>query len=129
MAKGFFKLTGFDEYLDKIALAGKDVDQAAENAVVAGADVIVEIMLDKVPRDENDLANHIKRTEPKHDGNFVSVEAGVLNADKRTDLYGLVQEFGSSSNKAQPYFRPAVNKGRTKVYKAQRASLEKDGVL
>jgi HK97 gp10 family phage protein len=129
MAKGFFKLTGFDEYLDKIALAGKDIDQAAENAVVVGGDVLKEGMQERAPKDEHDLENAIVRTEPERDGNFVFVEVGVIGANADITRYGTAQEFGSSSMEAQPYVRSTVDRDAAKMRRAQRASLEKDGVL
>ena len=129
MAKGYFKLKGFDEYLQVIADAGKSVDGAAEKAVIAGADVLLAGMQRRVPKDTLNLHDHLKRTQPKREGNFVSVQVGVLEADADTARYGNVQEFGSATMKAQPYIRPTLDGDRAKMRRAQREALEADGVL
>ncbi len=129
MAKGYFKLKGFDEYLQVIADAGASVDDAAENAVVAGADVLLDGMQRRVPKDTMNLHDHLKRTQPKREGNFISVQVGIIEADAETARYGNVQEFGSATMKAQPYIRPTLDGDKAKMRRAQRQSLEADGVL
>lgn len=134
------ELRGFDEYLEKIAKAGKDVDQAAANAVVAGGDALLEGMKERAPVYDNDparpdvtpglLRDTLTRSEPSQSGNFVSVYVGVpKDAPKQVAIYGLVQEYGTASVPSQPYVRPAIDEDKAKVRKAQRESLKKDGIL
>jgi HK97 gp10 family phage protein len=125
-----FTLKGLEEYLEVIAQAGQDVDQAAENAVVAGGDVILDGLWRRVPRDTGYLAETLDRTEPERNGNFVFVEVGMpRDAPSDVARYGNVQEYGSASTPAQPYMRPTFDEDKGKMRKAQRASLEADGIL
>ena len=122
-------LKGLDEWLEKIARAGGNVDDACDKALVAGGSVILDGMLAKVPKDTGNLENHIKMTPPKREGNQHFIEIGVLNADAKTARYGLVQEYGSAHDQAQPYVRPALDQLRTAARAAERESLKADGIL
>jgi len=121
-------LKGMSEFLEQIARAGQDVDAAAAKAVAAGGDVVYDAMLEKVPVLSGNLKAHLVRTEPTQDGNFVSVEVGMSrSADVDTAIYGNVQEFGSASNPAQPYLRPAFDENKSKVRAAEKAVLQGEG--
>ncbi len=123
-------LNGLDVYLEKIAQAGGNVDDAAANAVVAGGDVLLDGMLKRVPVLTGHLADTLKRTDPVHDGNLVFVEVGMpRDAPADVARYGNVQEYGSASMAAQPYIRPTIDEDAGKARRAQRKSLEQDGVL
>lgn len=120
---------GFEEYLEKLAAAGQDVDQSIHKALDAGADVAIEGMRRRVPKDTGNLENHIGKTEVKQDGNYSFIEVGVLNADDETARYGNAQEYGTSSMPAQPYIRPTMKEDAGKIRKAMRESLAEDGVV
>ena len=123
-------LKGLDAYLEKVAQAGRDVDQAAANAVTAGGDVLLAGELELVPRDTNLLAETLARSTPAQDGNFIYVEVGMpRGAPAEVARYGNVQEYGSSSMAAQPYIRPAIDQKAAKVRAAEKKSLEQDGIL
>jgi HK97 gp10 family phage protein len=125
-----FSLKGFEEYLELIAKAGHDVDAAADQANIAGGDVLLDGMLRRVPRKTGNLAEHLERTEPKVDGNFHYIEVGMpRKTDAETARYGNVQEYGSAHTPAQPYIRPAFDEDKAKARKAQREKLKKAGVL
>lgn len=128
--RGSFDLKGLDDYLEKIARADRDVDQAAEKAVVVGGDVILNGLWERVPRDTGYLAETLDRTAPAQDGNFVFVEVGMpRTAPADVARYGNVQEYGSADTPAQPYIRPTFDEDKAKMRRAQRASLEADGIL
>jgi len=120
---------GFEEYLEKLALAGWDVDQSIHKALDAGADVVVAGMQRRVAKDTHNLESHIKKTEVKQDGNYSYIEIGVMNADAETSRYGNAQEYGTSSMPPQPYIRPTMNEDATKIKKAMKESLSEDGVV
>lgn len=128
--KATFSTKGFAEYLEKIAQAGLDVDKAAANAVAAGGNVLLEGMQRRVPRLTGELAKALERTEPEQDGNYIFVEVGVsIDAEDEVARYGNVQEFGSAHTPAQPYIRPSIDEDRSKVFQAQKKSLEQDGLI
>jgi len=120
---------GFEEYLEKLAAAGRDVDKDIHKALNAGADVAVDGMRRRVRKDTHNLEQHIDKTEVRQDGNYSFVEVGVLHADEDTSRYGNAQEYGTSSMPAQPYIRPTMNEDAGKIKKAMKESLIEDGVV
>lgn len=120
---------GFDEYLENLANAGKDVDLSIAKALIAGADVAEEGMVKRVPKDTHNLEDHIKRTDVQVSGNFSFLEVGVLDADAETARYANAQEYGTSSMAAQPYIRPTIKEDARKINKAIKESLIKDGTI
>ena len=130
------KLTGLEEYLERIVQAGLNVDASAAKAVEAGSEIVLDSMLEKVPVGQapedphpGNLKKHVKRTQPQQDGNLIFCQIGVLDADANTAIYGNVQEYGSGSNSPQPYVRPAFDENKGKVRAAEKAVLEAEGVL
>lgn len=127
--RGTISLKGFDEYLERVAKAGRDVDKAAAEAVAAGGDVLLEGMQRRVPKDTYNLEQHLERTEPKRDGNYTFVEVGLSKqADADTARYGNAQEYGSSSMAAQPYIRPTLDEDGSKARAAVGKTLKEAGV-
>jgi|DewCreStandDraft_4_1066084.scaffolds.fasta_scaffold06643_7 HK97 gp10 family phage protein len=131
--KATLTLKGLDEYLEKIAAAGKDVDEAAARAVLAGAEVLQEGMRNRVPVRTGNLRENIRIFGPEQDGNFVFCEVGLIDrrglTDADTARYGNAQEYGTSSMAAQPYIRPTIAEDGKKARDAMKESLEESGVL
>jgi HK97 gp10 family phage protein len=127
--KGKLELKGLSAYLEDLAAAGKDVDAAAARALEAGAEPILDEMKTLVPKDTRNLERHLKIEGPRQDGNFVYVDVGIIDADENTAIYGNVQEYGSSSNQAQPYIRPALKSRKAAAMKAMKESLESEGFV
>ena len=131
--RGTINLKGLEEYLENIAQAGENVDEAAARAVDAGAEVVLESMHRLVPKDTGNLDEHLMKTDPQQDGNFIFSEVGMpkgkANLDADTARYGNVQEYGSARTHAQPYIRPSFDKTKSAVRKAERESLKGDGVI
>ncbi len=127
--RGKLSTKGFDEYLERIVEAGRNVDQAAARALAAGAEVALAGMQRRVPKDTRNLEANLAATEPKQDGNYTFVEVGVIGADAETARYGNAQEYGTSSMPAQPYIRPTFDEDKARIRAAMRKSLEQDGTL
>lgn len=109
---------GFEEFLERITQMGKGVDQAAAKALEVGGDVLLAGMKRRVPKDTHNLEEHLVRSEPNQDGNFIYIEVGLAkDSDQRTVVYGTAQEYGTSSMAAQPYIRPTLDSdmGKTRV--------------
>lgn len=124
---------GFDEYLEKIARAGTNIDDSADKALMAGASVIQNEMLVNVPIFTGNLAEHIAIKGPKQDGNLHSVEVGVIHdinfTNAETARYGNAQEYGSAKNAAHPFIRPGMDHGKHGATKAMKESLVEDGAI
>ena len=118
---------GFEEYLEKLALAGRDVDQSIHKALDAGADVGVAGMQRRVAKDTHNLESHIGKTAVRQEGNYSFIEIGVMDADAETARYGNAQEYGTSSMPAQPYIRSTMTEDAGKIKKAMKNSLIEDG--
>jgi HK97 gp10 family phage protein len=125
--KGQLSFNGLSAYLEDLAAAGQDVDAAAERALEAGAEPILNEMIRLVPKDTHNLEQHLDTDGPNRDGNFISIDIGIINADKDTAIYGNVQEYGSSSNAAQPYIRPALKGKKAAAMGAMKESLKAEG--
>jgi HK97 gp10 family phage protein len=125
------KLTtrGFDEYLERIVQAGRDVDAAAAKALAAGAAVALEGMQQRVAVVTGNLKDNLVATESQQDGNYVFVKVGLISADPDTARYGNAQEFGTSSMPAHPYVRPALDEEKARIRAAIKQSLIEDGTV
>lgn len=126
------KLTtdGFKEYLEALAQKGKDIDAIADKALAAGGDVLAKGMRRRVPKDTHNLELHITCSKPVRDGNFHFVYVGLdRTTDRKTAIYGNVQEFGSSDVSAQPFIRPALDEDMGKAKAAMRKVLKAEGAL
>ena len=120
---------GFDEYLEKVTLAGQNIDDAADEALRAGGEILANGMHERVPKDTGNLDQYIGCTEPKADGNFHYVDVGVLKPDGDTARYANVQEFGSANTPAQPYIRPTLDHDMAAARKAMREVFKDQGAL
>ncbi len=124
---------GFEQYLEKLAAAGQDVDASIGRALQAGAQVAKEGMKRRAPKDTHNLEEHIKIDGPFKEGNFTFLAVGVIHklefTDAETARYANHQEYGSSSMPAQPYIRPTMAEDAGKIKRAMKDSLIKDGAI
>lgn len=131
--QGAINLKGLDQWLEDLARAGKDVDEAASKAILAGAEVIQLEMRVLAPVDTGNLREHIRIKGPIRDGNYHFVEVGVIHeiafTDADTARYANAQEYGTSKMAAHPYIRPGWDGGRRAALAAMKESLQADGTL
>jgi HK97 gp10 family phage protein len=124
---------GFEEYFEALQKAGKDIDAAADKALLTGAKVVQVEMQRLAPVLTGNLKDHIKIKGPVQDGNEHYIEVGVIHdlafTDKRTAIYAAVQEYGSSDTPAHPYIRPGIDYSKREAIKAMKTSLIEDGLL
>jgi len=71
-------LDGFDQYLEDLVKAGEDIDQVADEALAAGADVLVEGMRRRASWSRR-IPPFINRSRVMRDGNKHFVYIGVLH--------------------------------------------------
>jgi len=128
------EIKGLDEYLERIAQIGADVDEAAIAALEAGAAVAVYGMQRRAPFDSSNvtephLRDAINQSEVHSDGSFHWVEVGLVNADGPMARKANANEFGTSSMSAQPYIRPTMAEDKSKIIKAEKDVLTERGML
>ena len=129
MTKSMLSTKGFDEYLEKIAQAGQDVDAAASEAVLAGGQVIQAGMEARAPRRSGHLVAKIKIVGPNRDGSYHMVKIGLFNINREKELYFFYQEHGSARNSAHPFLRPSFDEDSRKASAAMKAKFKERGVL
>lgn len=118
--------SGFAEYLEELVRAGRDVDAAADEALQAGGEVLLQGMQQRVPVDTHNLQSKLALSEPQKDGDFHFVEVGLLaGTDAETARYGNVQEFGSAHTPARPYVRPTLDADMGRARARMRAIFER----
>jgi len=121
---------GIAEYLEQIAQRGEDVDAACADALQAGGEAALEGMRRRVAVDTGNLKENLRVSEVQQDGNFTSVEIGLLaGTDAKIARYGNAQEFGSSSMPAHPYIRPTMAEDKNKITAAMKKSLQEKGYV
>jgi HK97 gp10 family phage protein len=119
----------FEEYLERLAAAGEDVDARAGEALLAGGQVAQAGMQRRVAIRTHNLQEHIVVAGPKADGNYVYVQIGLIGADANTARYGNAQEFGTSSMAAHPYVRPTMIEDKSAIRAAMLDALKAGRVL
>jgi len=137
--RAHWSMKGMEQYLEEIAQAGIDIDEAADRALMAGAAPLHSEMLQLVPIGDpaegdphpGNLKQHIVIEGPLRDGNVHYVRVGVVNADADTLEYGVVQELGSPSKHIRPqsYIRAAIDHKKSATRKAIRESLKSEGFV
>ena len=131
--QGVFSLKGLEAYLENIAAAGENVDEAATRAIEAGTEVAQVGMRKRVRKDTHNLEKHIQIKGPQKDGNFVFAEVGLIQdrafTDAETARYGVANEFGTTSMPAQSYIRSTMRIDKRKIIEAEKGSLRRDQIL
>ncbi len=130
---GKIDLSGFREYLEKLAAYPDLLDASVGEAVLAGAQVTLAEMVRLVPRSDEDkphLADQLSIGELQQDGNFFYVEVGLLDlGENNYFIYGFVVEYGSARQAATPYIRPGLENKKGAVRQSQYEVLKKSGVI
>ena len=124
--RGKITTSGFEEYLEKLAKAGRNIDAVAARALQAGGEVALEGMQKRVAEDTGNLKDTLRIVGPKQEGNYVFILVGLVNADGETTRYGNAQEYGSSSMPAHPYVRPTMDEDKVKIRKAMKIVFEEE---
>lgn len=123
------KLTmkGFEQYLEQIAQTGRDIDAVTDRALLAGAQVLQAGMKHRAPKDTHNLEEHIKINGPEQNGNYHSIEVGVIHdkefTDAETARYAVAQEYGWISKKAHqshPFIRPTLDNDKAAAQRAMK---------
>lgn len=118
---------GFEEWLERVAQAGRDVDRVTDEALEEGGEVLLDGMLERVPRLTGNLARNLSVDGPHQDGNYHYILVGLnQGVDAETSRYGTVQEYGSANTPAQPYIRPTLDNDLSKARAAMRAVFKKE---
>jgi phage protein, HK97 gp10 family len=129
--KSLVSLKGLDEYLERVAQAGENIESATAKAVDAGASVFQEGMLARAPEKTGELKRHLVKIGPDKDGNYISVKVGAFNVQRNTkgSSYIFYQEMGSAHNPPHPFIRPAFDEDKRKANAVMKEVLKEEGAL
>ncbi len=127
--KALMVTSGLDEYLRKVAAAGRDIDISAEKALGKGLDILHRGLLQRVPVGTGALKKRIYRTPTMRDGNKVYGYVGWRLGAKREFLYGVFVEYGRPGVAARPWYRATMRNDRRKMLASMESSLKSDGML
>jgi HK97 gp10 family phage protein len=116
-------LKGLDELLERIKKAGGSIEQAAEKALVESAEPFFDDL--KAGIAEHRLTGETERSLRKNkvewEGGKASVKIGFdIN---NGGLPALFVEYGTPTQKAQPFIRPAIVKNKPKAKRIQQTVL------
>lgn len=117
---------GFEPFMEQIAKLGKNLDAVVDRALEAGAEVLLDGMQRRVPKDTHNLEEHLKVDGPHQEGNYHYITIGLMDADAETARYGNAQEYGTSSMAAQPYIRPTLDSDKRKAGAAMKQVFEQE---
>ncbi len=106
MTKSTLTTRGFEEYLERIARAGDDVDAVADEALMAGAEILLDGMNKRAPVETGNLVSKLKIIGPVNNGNYHSVKIGLFDVNREKEMYFFYQELGSAKRPAHPFIRP-----------------------
>ncbi len=128
-----FSAGGFEEFYKKIEEAGKNLDEACENAVNRALPIVEKSMKEGAARHRRtgNVYNAIEKRDAKLSGNLIIGKVGIDYAKHPEAAEGVFQEYGDghSPEFPDPFVRPAVDDNRTELTKIIRDNLKKEGVL
>ena len=141
-----FDLRGLDEYLEAVARAGNDVDEAVAEALAESGDTILGEMQMLVPIGETgNLFRALIRTDPEREGNYTFIEVGMQNKEQAlaagysekmlADVarYGNAQEYGYRRGgkfyTPRSYIRAGFDKSLARARRVQRDVLRRWGMV
>lgn len=115
MASAKLEFKGLTEWIEQLADAGENVDNAVET-----------LLLEEEPYVENELRDQLQKTSEtwtgetaasiavsgvQKDGNFIFIEATAGGSDAPGAIY---KEYGNTRQAAEPFFRPTFRGHRMK---------------
>lgn len=125
-----FRVTGLDEYLEKIQKIGANLDEIVSDALTESAKPIyndIKTWLEKHNKTNTALGG-LDQSKVKRDGFQYYVEVGV-NGEKSPGAWHIAfVEYGTPRANADPGIRPAFKKNQAKVKRIQVDILQKAGV-
>ncbi|MDP4095471.1 HK97 gp10 family phage protein [Paenibacillus sp. P96] len=123
-------VSGFEDYLQNIAAAGKNVDDAVKTALVESAKPIqedIKAWAEKHKLTGTTLAG-VDLAEPVQNGNEITVAVGINDEKSPGAWHATFVEHGTPNQPADPGIRTAFERNKSKVKKIQRDVLKREGM-
>jgi HK97 gp10 family phage protein len=126
--RGTFSLGNLDDYLERIAAAGRDVDEACARALEDAAPIVTDKMHEDLRKSSETWTGRtdatIQASTPQREGSytFVEITAGGPSAPQ-----AFYKEFGRTRQAAEPFFRTAFSNRRHLFRNAIKKRLTEEG--
>jgi HK97 gp10 family phage protein len=121
------ELSGFEEYLARIRVAGENINDAVAKAVEASAEPIADDVEQWALEHKfsGDVLRGVINPAANIEGNDITCEVGVSGEGE--SWHAVFAEYGSPRNKADPGIRTAFENNKKKVRQIQRQVLKQEG--
>lgn len=127
-----FSVEGMEEFFERIAAMGKNVDEACKKAVNEALPIVEKSMKEGAERHRltGDVADAIEVLDAKQQGNYIYATVGI-DLEKHPEAFeGVFQEYGDghSPELPDPFLRPAVDDNRKEINRTIKQVLKKEGM-
>ena len=129
MTKSSLNTKGFEEYLEKLAQAGADIDEITDEALTAGAEILKAGMERRAPEATGHLKNRISIEGPINSGNYHFIKVGFFAIKRPDELYFFYKEYGSAKRSAHPFIRPTMDEDMKKARAKRLEVFKQKGAL
>lgn len=123
-------VSGVEDYLARVAAAGRSVDEAVKMALHESAAPIlsdIEKWAEKHKLTGTVVAG-VSLADPKQYGNEIVVQVGIDDEKSPGAWHATFVECGTPTNTADPGIRLSFEKNKSKVKKIQRDVLKREGM-
>ena len=125
-----FKISGVEEYLERIKKAGNNIERIIMDALEASAKPIYQDLDIWVA--DHDLTGATRKglnlKNVKKSGNYYFVEVGIDTTNAPLAWHAVFVEYGTPRQKADPGIRRAFEDNKTRVRTIQKKILVKGGI-
>ena len=126
--RGTFTLGNLEDYLERIAAAGRVVDEACARALEEAAPIVTDKMHEDLRKSSEAWTGEtdatIEQAAAQREGNFTFVE---IKAGGPLAPQAFYKEYGRTHQAAEPFFRPAFANRRHLFRNALREALTEEG--
>ncbi len=119
------ELEGVQELLDKLQQMGHQAARIENQALVKGAQPILEEAVRNAPEKTGKGKKGLKISRPRKQGEEKYVLVGIDRGDYSEIFYMKFHEFGTSKMKARPFLGPAYEKNKAKTLEIIREELKR----
>ncbi|WP_379135986.1 HK97-gp10 family putative phage morphogenesis protein [Paenibacillus sp. sgz500958] len=123
-------VSGVEDYLARVAAAGRSVDDAVKKALTESAAPIqadISKWAEKHKLTGTTLAG-VDVADPQQFGNKIVVQVGIDDTKSPGAWHSTFVEYGTPTQPADPGIRMAFEKNKSKVKKIQREVLKREGL-
>jgi len=127
-----FKVGGIEEYLKKIEVLGKNINDVVKEAIEESVKPIEVDLIQGAERheDSGDVVKAIEVQPVTQVGGYISSQVGINLVKHPEAIHAVFQEYGDSHSDKfpDPFIRPAFDNNVKLVKSIQRKVLKKAGV-